>query len=549
MDWIDADSNFNFFQVDLADGFDVVRSQIESTLLGNGDEIDFSQYRDDPIRFGEEVFGETYTDDVKKLMLSVRDNRDTLAKSANATGKSHSAARIALWFFLCFPESQVYTAAAPPEDNLRKVLWSEIGSIVEKHPHVFKGLKVNDLHIARSAKSFLTGVTIPTQGTEAQREGRFSGKHAPFIMFIFDEADAIPTECYRGAESCMSGGFARMLAMFNPRHESGILYQKEKKKVINVVQLNAFRHPNVYTGNDIYPGAVTRDKTIQRINEWTEQLQPGERVDAECYEVPDFLVGETTLNPAGEYYPVIPAGWRRITEPAFSYMVLGEYPAVAEGQLISRAWVNNARSRWDSYVSQHGRTPPRGIRPVLGLDVAEMGVDSNVLCFRYGGYVAPLEQWSEIDLNRTAEIAGDHAVNRNAQFIAVDGTGVGAGIASRIESDWHIESYSVKMNSKPSYAVEEGEFALMRDQLWWMTREWLRHDRNAMLPPDEKLLEELTTPTYSIASGKIKIMKKDDMKELLHRSPDRAEALILTLYNEYVESESPDSLLGKVLLN
>jgi hypothetical protein len=90
-------------------------------------------------------------------------------------------------------------------------------------------------------------------------------------MFIFDEADAIPTECYRGAESCMSGGFARMLAMFNPRHESGILYQKEKKKVINVVQLNAFRHPNVYTGNDIYPGAVTRDKTIQRINEWTEQ--------------------------------------------------------------------------------------------------------------------------------------------------------------------------------------------------------------------------------------------------------------------------------------
>jgi hypothetical protein len=139
MDWIDADSNFNFFQVDLADGFDVVRSQIESTLLGNGDEIDFSQYRDDPIRFGEEVFGETYTDDVKKLMLSVRDNRDTLAKSANATGKSHAAARIALWFFLCFPESQVYTAAAPPEDNLRKVLWSEIGSIRREAPARLQG--------------------------------------------------------------------------------------------------------------------------------------------------------------------------------------------------------------------------------------------------------------------------------------------------------------------------------------------------------------------------------------------------------------------------
>jgi hypothetical protein len=106
------------------------------------------------------------------------------------------------------------------------------------------------------------------------------------------------------------------------------------------------------------------------------------------------------------------------------------------------------------------------------------------------------------------------------------------------------------MNSKPSFAGRGRRiYALMRDQLWWMTREWLRHDRNAMLPPDEKLIEELTTPTYSIASGKIKIMKKDDMKELLHRSPDRAEALILTFYNEFVESqESPDSLLAKVLL-
>jgi len=541
--------------------FDLMKMQIAEGLRQKNTAYDWESYQDDPVRFGEEVLGETYTDDVKKLMWSVRDNRDTLAKSANATGKSHAAARIALWFFRCFPESQVYTAAAPPEDNLRKILWAEIGLIVEKHPHVFADLKVNDLHIVRrdNPKSFLTGVTIPTQGTEAQREGRFSGKHAPYLMFIFDEADAIPNECYKGAESCMSGGHARFLAMFNPRHESGILYQKEKKRVINVVQLSAFRHPNVVTGEDRIPGAVTRDKTIQRINEWSEPVlpedldadgEPKAGIRAECYMVPDFLVGTTAETQVkGEFYPPIPAGWRRITEPSFSYMVLGEYAASSEGQLISRAWINKARARYDAYVSTHGRRPPKGIKPVLGLDVAEMGVDTNVLTARYGGYVADSFTWGDVDVVKTSEYAADYYFNLKAEYMAIDGTGVGAGVAPILEKDWgrEINVYSVKMNSRPEFEVEEGEFTHIRDQLWWMVREWLRTDSGAMLPPDERLIEELTTPTYSIQNGKIKIMKKDEMKELLSRSPDRAESLALTFFNEVVETQSADSLLGKAL--
>jgi hypothetical protein len=545
MDWIGGK---NFFVVDLADSFDVIRNNIKSALDPDETEYDFTKYQNDPVLFGEEVLGETYTDDVKMLMQSVRDNRDTLAKSANSTGKSHAAARIALWFFLCFPDSQVYTAAAPPEDNLRKILWAELGRIVEKHPHLFKGMKVNDLYIERHKKSFLTGVTIPTQGTEAQREGRFSGKHAPSIMFIFDEADAIPNECYRGAESCMTNSHARFLAMFNPRHESGILYQKEKRRVISVVQLTAFNHPNVTEGRDVYAGAVDRATTLRRMNEWSRPLAEGERIDAECYLVPDFLVGQTALSPAGHEYPPMPPGHRKITEPSFSYMVLGEYPSIAEGQLISRAWINHARSRYDSYIAEHGRRPPKGLKPVVGLDVAEMGVDTNVLALRYGGFVPDLYTWSDMDILESADRAADHYFHNGADWIAVDGTGVGAGIAPILEREHGAVAYSVKMNSKPTFEVEEGEFTHMRDQLWWMLREWLRHDQSAMLPPDEKLIEELSAPTYSVTSGKIKIMKKDDMKELLGRSPDRAEALGLTFYNEYVESESPNSALGKALL-
>ena len=42
------------------------------------------------------------------------------------------------------------------------------------------------------------------------------------------------------------------------------------------------------------------------------------------------------------------------------------------------------------------------------------------------------------------------------------------------------------------------------------------------------LAEELLVPTYEIKNGKIRVMSKDTMRELLRRSPDRADALCLT---------------------
>ena len=86
----------------------------------------------------------------------------------------------------------------------------------------------------------------------------------------------------------------------------------------------------------------------------------------------------------------------------------------------------------------------------------------------------------------------------------------------------------MKVASRPTFATELGEFGILRDQLWWAGREWLRSDPGAMLPPDRELLEELTTATYSTKGGVIKVMAKETMRELLRRSPDKADALLLT---------------------
>lgn len=491
-----------------------------------GQSTDFTDFQENPVRFGQEVLGETFTDDVKRMMQSVRDNPITVAMSANATGKTHGAARVAAWFYLAFPSSQVYTAAAPPEANLRRLLWGEIHSVTELHPDIFKGHTVNALSIERGAQSFITGVTIPLSGSEAIREAKFSGKHAPHLLFIIDEGDAVPDEVYRGIESCMSGGHARLLCMFNPRHEAGSVYRMVRDGKANVVHLSAFNHPNVVTGEDRIPGAVTREVTVRRINEWCRPLPSREKVSDGCFELPDFLVGATAVSQNGTEYPPLQAGHYRVTEPSFSYMVLGQYPTQASTQLISREWISAARVRWDAYVMENGETPPHP-GGIMGLDVAEYGNDANVAICRYSGFVERPIVWSGIDIIATADRASEIMKEKGLTRCNADATGVGSGVAPQMQRNG-CTARAVKVAEKPTERTEIGDFALLRDQLWWKTREWLRADPGAMLPPDEMLIEELLTPTYEVINGKVRVMDKKSMKELLKRSPDRADALCLT---------------------
>ena len=492
-------------------------------------ETQFQKYHDDPVGFCTDVLNEVLTDDIITMLESVRDNVVTIARSANAVGKTFAAARVAVWFYKTHKKSQVYTAAAPPIENLKNLLWGEIGSIVTKHPNIFRGDTVTTLNISRSPQEYINGVTIPTAGTPQEREAKFSGKHAPNLLFILDEGDAIPLEVYKGIESCMSGGHVRLLVMFNPRSEIGPVWRIEREHGAKVVHLSAFRHPNVIEGRDVIPGAVTRETTVRRINEWTRPLQAEEKRDASsAFELSDFLVGAVANRQAGGFFPPLPSGTRKITNSAFSYMVLGQYPAQAANQLISSEWISSARARYDIYVIEHGDRPPMGTRGVMGLDCAEMGDDLNVPCARYGGFPTGFDSWGGIDTIETGSKAVDwYKRHTGIDRAYIDATGVGAGVAPHMQRADCV-AIGIKVAEKPTYTTDIGEFRRLRDQLWWSCREWLRTDPSAMLPPIESLLEELMCPTYTTDSGKIEVMKKEDMREILGRSPNYADSLCMT---------------------
>jgi len=451
---------------------------------------------------------------------------------------THGAARIAVWFYKVFPGAQVYTTAAPPEDNLRRLLWGEIGKITHAHKKLFNDDGLFVMHITRSPVEFITGVSIPLNDPPEKREARFSGKHAPYLLFIVDEGDAVPPEIYRAIEGCMSGGHARLLVMFNPRARQGPVYRMERDRQAKVIELNAFRHPNVVTGDEVYPGAVTRLVTARRIHDMTRPLNPHEEPDSLCFKVPTYLDGYSATGKDGSEMPALFGDtWRKIVDPAFSYMVMGQYPAQGSNQLISEEWTNNARSRWDAYVAKNGEIPPAGVRAILGQDVAEFGLDSNVGMLRYGGLVMRPRIWSGVDPNETADRIINICQEEDVMAVCIDATGVGAGVPGSVRRRLNrkVAVHGIKVaerateKAKGPGGEEIGAFQNIRDQLWWSVREWLRNDPGAMLPPDEQLLEELLVPTYDFDNQRrVKIMDKDKMRTILRRSPDRADALCLT---------------------
>ena len=510
----------------------------------------FKKYRNNPVGFGERYFGAKYTDDIIEVMNSVRDNPVTIARSGTALGKTFAAAHIALWWDQVYEESQVWATAAPPLENLKTLLWGEIATVINKHPELFENRDITTLQIRKQSqdprvksKYGIFGVAIPTSGTKEERIGKMSGKHAPYLLFILDEGDAIPDEVYEGIDGCSSGGHTRMLIMFNPKAKRGPVYNKEKIGAANVVELSAFTHPNVWTGTDLIPGAVTREKTVKRINDWTREFVEGENeARVETFAVPDFLVGEQATADSGRMFPPLQPGKRVIVDPQFSYKVLGKYPKQSESQLISEEWILNARDRYDEYIRKYGERALDGMRPRVGVDVAEYGVDYNVLIARYANLVLPPYRWSGLDPVATADRVLKHYYEMNAEMALIDGIGIGSSVApnmvredrrNRPNNPDPVRAVGVKFSEKPSPIIqaEEGDFYQKRDQLWWAMREWLKHPENeAMLPPVNDLIEELMTATYSTDKhgGKLTVMDKEEFRDMLKRSPNYADALALT---------------------
>jgi hypothetical protein len=161
---------------------------------------------------------------------------------------------------------------------------------------------------------------------------------------------------------------------------------------------------------------------------------------------------------------------------------------------------------------------------VLGVDVAGDGPDSHTLCVRQGSAVSPIREIKQASEMQLAEIIALAMDAKGIDMCFIDHTGgYGAGTLSRLKQLGYHNVVGVNFGGKAA----DDHYANKRTEMFHKIRDWLE-DGGAL--PDDKMLEQELSILSCVetTSGKAMLMKKDDIREAIGRSPDRADALALT---------------------
>lgn len=392
-------------------------------------------------------------------------------RSGHGVGKSAFLSWLILWW-LCTRFPAKIACTAPTSHQLQDILWAELAKwhrrLKERMPQLAENFdwKTERFELRGGEnESFAVARTARKETPEA-----FQGFHSENMLFVIDEASGVDDLIFEVGQGSMSTAGAKTVMAGNPTRTSGFFY-------------------------DAFHKMRDRWHTI-RVN------------------------GEESALVSQDYVRNAEAQWGRDSN-IFRVRVLGEFPLSEDDVVIPLHLVESAIGREVA--------PTQTFRPVWGVDVARYGDDRTALAKRGGNsLIEPTKSWRGKD---TMQVAGIVAREFNAtpskqrpSEILVDVIGLGAGVVDRL-SELGLPVRGI--NVAESAAIGE-RYMRLRDELWFRARDWFAA-ANVVMPKDDGLIAELVGPKYGIASsGKIKVESKDEMKKRGVRSPDLADAFILT---------------------
>jgi phage terminase large subunit len=429
-------------------------------------------YRTDPVLFVKEVLGVEPDEWQQDFLNAVASGERKISiRSGHGVGKSTTASWAMLWFLLTrYPVKVVVTA--PTSAQLYDALFAELKRWVKELPQPIQELldvKQERIELKASA----TEAFISARTSRAEQPEALQGVHSDNVMLVADEASGVPEAVFEAAAGSMSGHNALTILLGNPVRSSGFFFETHNR---------------------------LKDEW------WTRRVSciDSTRVSKEYVEDMKSRYGEESN--------------------AYRIRVLGEFPRSDDDTIIPMELLESAKHR-DTRAYEDAPI-------VWGLDVARFGSDSSVLCKRQSNVVHTLERWRNLDLMQlTGAVvaqyeACDHK-NRPAEIL-VDSIGLGAGVVDRLR-ELKLPARGINVSESPAMG---GTYLNLRAELWHKAKAWLEK-RDCKIPNNEDLIGELATVRYTFTSnGKIKIESKDDIRRRGLKSPDMADAFVLTFASD-----------------
>lgn len=401
--------------------------------------------------------------------------------SGRGIGKSALVAWLILWMLSTRLGSTIIVTANT-EQQLRSRTWAELGKWLT--------LAINGHWFVKTATSLkpqqwyeellISDLKIDTGYYYAQAQlwseenpDAFAGVHSSAgVCLIMDEASGIPSPIYSVSEGFFTEPTKNRFwfSFSNPRRNSGPFY----------------------------------DSFHSKRSFWNT-----EQIDSREVEETDKQLFQKMLEQYGEDSTVA-----RVE-------VLGQFPNVDDDTVIP---IELARAAVDRDVSLTASEPI-----VWGLDIARFGPDQSALCIRQGNTVFEIKTFKSMDLMQLCGAIKniyDSATEINKPSeILVDVIGLGSGVVDRL-AEQGLPVRGINVAESPA---SKKNYLNLRAELWFSIKDWLTR-RDCRLPNDDELIAELVSPMYSYtSSGKIKIEAKEAMKKRGIKSPDKADALALTM--------------------
>ena len=218
-----------------------------------------------------------------------------------------------------------------------------------------------------------------------------------------------------------------------------------------------------------------------------------------------------------------------LPEPLRSQMLKGDFKAGVQDdpwQVIPTEWVRAAQDRWQK--------EPNGPMDSVGCDPARGGEDRTALCARHGTWFSEVDTYPGIttpDGSSAASLCVGKV--RDESPIHVDVIGIGASVYDFLKGlGVHVIGVNAAQATDMTDKTKKLRMANERAAMWWRFREMLdpTNGERISLPPDDELRRELCTPRYLIRPGGVYVESKKEIIARVGRSPDKAEAVLLSSY-------------------